>query len=711
MVAPSVLTLPLFGITFWIIGKHHISIAFWVFSLFSLSLMLLFGLLRKHLKQFVLINQYFYVLFSFIATLYFGGILHSGGLVFVGLAGALLSLSFLGAKQIKILFISYIGTIVVEAFLQPYLSPHPEFTPSTNLILFVLHLLTVSIVMFFTLNNYLKQSIMTKKAEADHLTELDDIKTKFYTNITHEFRTPLTVILGLTNPSVKFTSARIKDSIPLIRRNGIRLLQLVNQMLDLSKLEANSMQVNYVQSNIIPFIHNVIEPFTHLANKKNIEFQFLTELNELIIDFDLEKMESILSNILSNALKFTPHAGSIKLYLSIFSNKKNTTNFGYSPIPEFEFNSSNILKIQVEDNGPGIKSEELPHIFERFYQVETNSLTHNEGSGIGLLLVKELVDLLSGKLFISSSPGKGTKLTLLLPISRKAAYTDYKELGLQKKLIDENQTTFPISAEEVSITKELPLLLIIEDNNDVADYIHSVVEKRYQVLRAKNGTLGINEALEQIPDIIISDILMPEKDGYEVCSVLKKDFRTSHIPIVLLTAKTDKESQITGFEKGADAYIAKPFDPRELLIRLQKLIEIRETLRAKYKTLALVSDLNVKEAKDPEEQFLLKTQNILSKCHSEDNFSSDELSKQLGVSRSQLFRKLKALTGLSATHLINFYRLSVAKQKIKNTGLNISEIAYEVGFKDPAYFTRLFSKEFGNSPTSFRRTTSGSTSD
>ena len=702
LVAPSVPTLLLFGLIFWIIGKHHLSIAFWIFSLFSLSLTLLFLLFRKHLKQFVLINQYFYVLFSFLATLYFGGILHSGGVVFVGLAGALLSLPFLSTKQIKYIFIVYIGTIVVEAFLQPYLIPHPEFTSRTNLILFVLHLLTVSYVLLVTLNNYLKQSIMAKKAEADHLKELDDIKTKFYTNITHEFRTPLTVILGLTNPSINLSQDKLKMNMSMIRRNGTRLLQLVNQMLDLSKLQANSMQVTYVQSNIIPFLHNVIEPFRNLANKKNVDFRFLNELDELTMDFDPEKMESILSNLLSNALKFTPEGGSINMSLSILSNKNTTINYGYSPLPEFEFKSAQILSIQVKDDGPGIESEELSKVFERFYQVQTSTLNPHEGSGIGLLLVKELVNLLSGKLFISSSPGKGTEISVLLPISRKAAYSDYSELALQENSIGEHQTNFPISAQGVSKTKELPLLLIVEDNDDVANYIEIVTEKNYQTIRAENGIRGVEMALDHVPDIIISDVLMPGKNGFEVCATLKKDFRTSHIPIVLLTAKTDKESQITGYEQGADAYIAKPFEPRELLIRLQKLIEIRETLKAKYKTLALVSDLNENDVKDPEEQFLLKTQNILLKYHSEDNFNSEELSKRLGVSRTQLFRKLKALTGLSASHFINFYRLSIAKQKIQKTALTISEIAYDAGFKDPAYFSRLFKKEFGTSPMNFR---------
>ncbi|WP_340111058.1 hybrid sensor histidine kinase/response regulator transcription factor [Maribellus mangrovi] len=539
--------------------------------------------------------------------------------------------------------------------------------------------------------------------EADHLKELDDIKTKFYTNITHEFRTPLTVILGLTNPSLKIHPARLKKNITLIRRNGNRLLQLVNQMLDLSKLEANSMTINYVQNDVIPFIHNVIEPFIHLANEKNIRFQFVNKLKEMNMDFDPEKMESILSNLISNALKYTPKDGLIIFSLSNLSTKESMTSYGYSPLSELKNNNQQFLKIKVRDNGPGIDHEELPLIFNRFYQVQSGSMNQHEGSGIGLLVVKELVKLLDGNIFISSTPGEGTELTVLLPISNNAQITDYSESISTDNSDIEYQQEFVMDANEDKETKEIPHLLIIEDNDDVATYIKTITEKNYLTFRAENGNRGIEMALENIPDIIISDILMPGKDGYEVCATIKKDFRTSHIPIVLLTAKTDKASQIAGYEKGADAYMAKPFESRELLVRLQKLIEIRETLKAKYKTLALVSKIKIAKTTDPEEMFLLKTKRIMEQYYAEDNFTPTKLSEQLGVSRSQLFRKLKAVTGLSASRFINYYRLSVAKQKIQNTSLNISEIAYEVGFKDPAYFTRLFSKEFGVSPARFRK--------
>ncbi|WP_167615378.1 ATP-binding protein [Maribellus sediminis] len=702
---PLVATL---GIVFFFQGCIHLATAFWIFTVSELFILLIFMLKRKHTILFVLINQYFYILFSFVAVVYFGGILYSGGTVFIGLAGALVSLSFLSPNQIKYLFIIYICSIIIEAFLQPLLVPVPELTPGLNLLLFVLHLLVISFSLYITLRTYLQQSLKAKKMEAEHLKELDKIKTKFYTNITHEFRTPLTVILGLTNPSLKMNSTKLKKNISLIRRNGNRLLQLVNQMLDLSKLEAKAMQVSYIQSDICPFIHSLIEPFTHLANKKNIRFQFSTEQKELNMDFDPEKMESIVSNLLSNAIRYTPQGGSINFSVSVQSPEHPENTYGYSPLPVREYNSSQLLSIRIKDSGPGIEKSEIPKIFERFYQVESDTASRNEGSGLGLLLVKEMVNLLHGNIFISSTPGKGTEMKVLLPISNKAKKTEFEE---EFTMQGEGEEVKNLNKTKVRNDKELPVLLIIEDNHDVAAYIKMVTDKKYELLSSENGIKGIEIAQENIPDIIISDILMPGINGYEVCATLKNDFRTSHIPIVLLTARTDKESQITGYEKGADAYVTKPFDPRELLVRLEKLIEMRENLKTKYKTLSLVPEPDMEESRDPEEIFLLKTKEILNRYYSEDSFNAEALSQQLGISRSQLFRKLKALTGLSASRFINFYRLSVAKQKVLKSNLNISEIAYEVGFNDPAYFSRLFTKEFGSAPTLFRLNTSDNTSD
>ncbi|MCY1718954.1 response regulator [Prolixibacteraceae bacterium Z1-6] len=693
----------LFGTTifFWNIGLHQLAVAMSIFIIFELIVTLLFFILHRNINLVALINQYFYVLFSFSGVIYFGGILNSGGVVFIGLAGALNSLSFLKPIQIRNIFIVYIATLLIGALLQPWLTPVPEITPTVNLILFVIHLLVVASVFYSRLHVYIQESIQAKKMEAEHLKELDKIKTNFYTNITHEFRTPLTVILGLTDPETKVSGTTFQKNIPMIRKNALRLLQLVNQMLDLAKLEAQTMQLHFIQTDIITYFHQLVEPFKHLANEKKTELLIESKLKQLTMDFDPERMDSLLGNLFMNAIKYSPENSRITFEVSELTEKINPEDLGYSLFSNRKFQSDRLLRLRIEDTGMGITPEEIPLIFNRFYRITTNRLQHHEGAGIGLLLVKEIINLLQGNLFIQSTPGAGTKVVVLLPITNNAPIAGLPKIA---GTLTEGENYQPeLKAAEPKSGKELPQLLLIEDNDDVVTYLKTVTGPHYNVHRAKNGNEGIEMAFNGVPDIIISDIVMPGKDGYEVCHTLKQDFRTSHIPIILLTAKSDKTSQIEGFEHGADAYVTKPFHPRELLVRLQKLIEIRDRLKAKYKSLAVVSDIQQEKSPGPDEQFLFNTKQILEKRFNDDAFDPLELSRQLGISRSQLFRKIKALTGLSASHFICFYRIYVAKEKLQKTNLTISEIAYEVGFKDPAYFTRVFTREFGFSPKVMRQ--------
>lgn len=693
--------LSILAFLFWVFRLHHVALAMFFFILFELILTVTIILIRKEIVLFALINQYFFVVFSFVAVLYFGGIMHSGGVVLIGLAGVLQSLFFLKPHHIKGLFIVYIITVILETVLQSLLKQLPEITPSANLILFVLHLLVIASVLYSWLDFFIQQSIKMKSREAEHLKELDQIKTDFYTNITHEFRTPLTVILGLTNPDTKISRTGSSDYFPMIRRNAMQLLQLVNQMLDLSKLQAQTMKANYIQTDIISYLHQLIEPYWHLANEKETYLHFQSNLKELYMDFDPERMDSLVGNLLMNAIKYSSMKSNISFNISKLEGDDKLDSLGYSIFSGKTYNNLHLLKLEIKDTGIGITEEEIPLIFNRFYRVNRNKQECKEGAGIGLLLVKETVELLNGNLFISSSPGKGTKIVVILPITNNATQTEPVK---SSPLVSTGKSNHPeFKSRQQILRKELPHLLIIEDNDDVVTYLKTITSNCYQIERAGNGTVGIEMALKNVPDIIISDILMPEKNGYEVCNSLKNDFRTSHIPIVLLTAKSDKSSEIEGFEKGADAYITKPFNPRELLVRLKKLIENRDKLKAKYRTLAIVSDIHQGKAPSPDEQFLIKTKQVLEKRFSDEDFNPVELSKHLGISRTQLFRKIKALTGLSASNFIGFYRVSVAREKIQKTNLNISEIAYEVGFKDPAYFSRVFTREFGMAPKVLRQ--------
>jgi YesN/AraC family two-component response regulator len=376
-------------------------------------------------------------------------------------------------------------------------------------------------------------------------------------------------------------------------------------------------------------------------------------------------------------------------------------NNHYSPSKIKTIHSEKVLKLTFKDSGIGIPEKELPRIFNRFYQVENRNTQHYEGAGIGLLLVKEIIDLLNGNLFIKSEPGKGTEFSVFLPVSNQAKKTDIIKENSIPEIPDKTYIEHQIDSYS-HLNKDLSHLLIIEDNDDVVTYLRSVVETKFRISRAKDGVEGIKMALEIVPDIILSDVMMPKKDGYKVCRTLKKNFRTSHIPIVLLSAKADKVSKIEGLKYGADAYLTKPFDASELLIRLEKLIESREKLKVKYRTLAIASTIETEIPENPDEIFLKKLRKITEVNYSDEFFDIEKLTRQIGMSRVQLFRKLKALTGVSASHYLRLYRLSVAKEKILKTRLTISEIAYEVGFKFPAYFTRTFTKEFGVTPSSLR---------
>lgn len=699
-VVPSIPVVGLAGIITWFLGLPTVGVVMEIFSGFELILLVTFMIIRREVELFAIINQCFFVFVSFVGVLYFGGILNSCGLVFVGLVGALQSLFFLKPVQIRIIFTIYFLTVVVEALLQPWLIPLPEITTKANLILFVLHLLVVAFAIYSLLSYYINETIRIKEKEAERLKELDTIKTNFYTSITHEFRTPLTVIIGMSD-QVRMNSVRyLERGLQIIRNNGIHLLNLVNQILDLSKLEAGSMQLHFIQTDIISFLRQSTEPFQHLAGEKEIRFHFLSDFDELVMDFDSDKITSLVSNLVSNAIKHSNPKSDIYFILSEGNENEIFYNPGYSPFTIRKINAERILKLTVKDSGCGIPEKVLPKIFERYYQANYKNTNHQNGTGIGLLVVKELVNLLNGNLFVKSVPGKGSEFSVLLPVTTNAdKMKTYTSSGLEFSASAIEDIENEYTGQSV---KELPHLLIIEDNDDVVTYLKSIAGDEYQIERASNGEQGLKMALKMIPDMILADIMMPKKDGFEVCKTLKKDFRTSHIPIILISAKADKESQITGIGCGADAYLSKPFDPKELMVRMKTLIETRKKLIAKYRTYAIATINNEAVPVNPDEIFLKKLKEIIEVNYEEDSFDTIQLTRKMGLSRVQLFRKLKALTGVSASHFIRFYRLTRAKEKIVRTNENISEIAFEVGFKDPAYFTRAFNKEFGVTPSSLR---------
>ncbi len=525
------------------------------------------------------------------------------------------------------------------------------------------------------------------EAEAIRLKELDLAKSQLYTNITHEFRTPLTIILGMADQVKSDPKNWFSEGIKLIRRNGKQLLNLVNQLLDLSKLDSNDMPVTMVNGDIVSFVKYQIESFHSYADSKDIRLHFMSDLEEFHMDHDPEKLQNIISNLLSNAIKFTPSSGDVYFDL------------------RQAINHDNLLKIQIRDNGIGIAPEHLPNIFDRFYQVDATSTRRGEGTGIGLALTRELVLLLNGKIEVESGIGKGTKFTILLPITQKADKTGVKQSESFQHTITE---TVIIEKKEtqtanIDFLKNESIVLLIEDNPDVITYLASFLSGEYTIHTASDGQEGIEKALEITPDLIVSDVMMPKKDGFEVCATLKQDVRTSHIPIILLTAKSDQNAKLEGLSFGADAYLSKPFNKEELLVRIEKLIELRKRLQNHYQSTDDLLKINEKQQITPEDIFLQKIVQIVQENLSDEHFGLPDLCRKAGLSRSQLFRKLKALTGKSTTHFIRSLRLTKGKELLETTDLTVSEIAFEVGFGRPDYFTKTFREEFGISPSEIRK--------
>lgn len=510
----------------------------------------------------------------------------------------------------------------------------------------------------------LKRSLELK--ESARLKELDELKTKLYSNITHEFRTPLTVILGITDSiseNINATPNKIKSYLDMIKRNSNNLLQLVNQILDLSKIEKGKIELNLAEGDIVKHIKYLTESFSSYTEEKKISLIFYNEINKLIIPFDKDKCNKIISNLLSNAIKFSKENSKIVIYL-----KRKENN----------------LIIQVKDYGVGISKDNLPFIFDRFYQADNNK--NNTGTGIGLALTKELVELMNGTIEVESTENIETIFTIQLPIAQ--------EIPLK--------TTEETKVENIDfLNDEKPIALIVEDNKDVRAYVKLCLENDYLVIEAKNGKEGIELAFEHTPDIIISDVMMPFVDGYELCKTLKEDIKTNHIPIILLTAKNSQESKIEGLIQGADAYLTKPFNKEELLIRIKKLIAIRELLQSKYKD---ISKINIEdESTDKNDVFLQRVLELISKNLDNSEYHANDLSKELNLSESQLYRKLKAITTYSTSLFIRKIRLQTAKNLLETTNKSISEICYETGFNNPSWFARIFKQEFGFSPSNQRK--------
>ena len=527
--------------------------------------------------------------------------------------------------------------------------------------------------------------------ERERLNEVDVFKSRFFTNITHEFRTPLTVILGnldLMKSEIERSgttaSALLLSKVSTIKRSGENLLRLINEILDLAKLESNTLQMNYVRGDVLAYLRYIAESMYSIANVQNVMLRVESPEAVIIMDYDPERLMQIVHNLLSNAIKFTPSGGRIVLQADLSSEPPA------------------MLSIRVTDTGAGISAEELPRIFDRFFQAKNQQHAKAGGAGIGLSLTKELVKVMGGDIRVESRADAGTTFTVALPVTNNAPKT---EPTAEPHTPDVHLALAPFDTNpprQTPASGEVPQLLIVEDNPDVAEYLRDCFKGQYQLDFAYNGRAGIENALENVPDIIISDVMMPEKDGFELCDILKNDERTSHIPIVLLTARATAADRIAGLRRGADAYLAKPFHPEELRVTLANLVALRQRLQGRYAQATAPLLPAVEPALQMEDAFLAKVRAVVEARLSDPDLEMPQLERALTMSRSQIFRKIKALTGKSPSLYIRSIRLARAQGMLRNTALTVSEIAYDTGFSSPQYFSDAFLEEFGVRPSDAR---------
>ena len=550
-----------------------------------------------------------------------------------------------------------------------------------------------SLIAFLLNKEKLKNDLVLERMKAKKLHELDMMKLRFYTNISHEIRTPLTLILGplekMRNNTIP--ESEIRGHVEVMHRNATQLYQLINQLLDFRKVETGNLKLILSRGDIVSYISGIVGSFGKFAEEKEIELKFISLKKEIITNFDADKVAKIMNNLLSNAFKFTGKGGKISVNLSLVFDSDENEPVGDSP-------DKRMIEITVKDNGIGISESNLGKIFSRFFQVGEGGM--QAGTGIGLSLTKELVKLHNGKIFVVSKPGKGSKFTVQLP---------YDELPLPESTVvipsseeKKSDQTAPISYEHADdqIIACQKIMLVVDDNADVRYFIKSHFLSTYQVLEAENGLEGWNIALKTIPDIIISDVMMPEMDGYELCRKIRKDERTSHIPILLLTAFGSREHEIEGLSFGADDYITKPFDMVILQTKVENILSVRQSLKQKYTGEMLLQPRNI-ILSSPDERFLQKAIEVVENNISDPDLDIERFASEIGVSRMQLYRKLDALTEMTVKEFVRNIRLKRAAQLLVQKKLNVSEVAYAVGFKDLSHFRKCFRQEFGMSATEY----------
>nr|WP_254424802.1 substrate-binding domain-containing protein [Capnocytophaga sp. oral taxon 878] len=540
-------------------------------------------------------------------------------------------------------------------------------------------------------NSELKRQKEQLEIVSKQLEEATQAKLLFFTNISHEFKTPLSLILGPVQTLLAHNSLpkEEQDLLFLIKKNSNRLLHLISEVIEFRSYENNKMQMYFTKGNLKSFLNELNSFFTDRIKQKKLNFQFVAEDTSFEMAFDKEKVEKIYFNLLSNALKFTPQEGSINVSLT----KEDL------PLP---LSKGEVAVLRVFNNGSYIPKDKQNEVFEHFYKINPDS----EGSGIGLALVQALVASHNGTISVESTEGEGTTFVIRLPfsqeqVSAKAVYdSNYIETHLDLL------PSLPASAEKLKLptaspsAPEKPTVLIVEDNEDMRQFIRYILSDSYNLIEAENGEEGFEVAKKHLPDVVISDVMMPKTDGFDLCQLIKTNVATNHIPVILLTAYALDEQKQVGFESGADAYISKPFNVKLLKTRVRKLIENRKKIRESFSNF-LLNETKQETLGKVEQQFITDFTHYVENSIANPEMNIDEIADALGLSRSNLYRKIKSLTDYSPNELIRTIRVKYAKQLLNSKAKSISEVAYEVGFSSPSYFAKCFKDFYNESPTEY----------
>ena len=512
--------------------------------------------------------------------------------------------------------------------------------------------------------------------------EINNMKFRFFTNVSHELRTPLTLIISPLEGMLKETTDELQSTrLQLMYRNAQRLLHLVNQLLDFRKGEMSTHQLSLSEGDIISYVHSVCNSFLLMADKKHIQFSFFSGIDTFSMAFDADKVGKIVMNLLSNAFKFTPEGGRVTVMI------------------EHVAGTPDMLEIKIADTGIGISDVDKEHIFERFYQADHKGVEETTGNGIGLSLVRDFVTLHEGEVKVFDNIGTGSVFVIQFPVKHVETQVQLPpETGIS--VGEEEDKEIKEETKEEAERKDFPLLLIVDDNEDFRIFMRYSLELQYRVRLAVNGKEAWEMMQEELPDLVISDVMMPQMDGNELCRLIKQDKRTAHIPVILLTARQNTEAKLEGLQTGADDYVTKPFNMTILVLRIRKLIELSRYHRVTQGMIDPAPSEIVITSLD--EKLIEKAIKYVEDNMSRTELSVEELSRGLGMSRVHLYKKLLQITGKTPIEFIRVIRLKRAAQLLRESQLHVSEVAFEVGFNNPKYFSRYFKDEFGVLPSVYQ---------